>query len=164
MRYFTRQWYDRLQEHYFADAPMTEEEGDGPSTAYGAHLARIGPRLPPDLLFVATHLSLHDGLFKGVSRHPPARQMAIRLRCGDHPSGYFDLTLIYQGVALITEPGIGLDALVDNSAYEVLHDEVDIGEHGLYEHRLLLWPEGEVILRFSGFTYTRLAILDRYAP
>ncbi len=164
MRYFTRHWYNRIQAHFFADAPPTEEESDGPAVAYRAHLAEIGRHLPADLLFLATHLSLHDGLFKGVAQHPTARQLDIRLRCGDRPSGYFDLKLVYLGATLVTEPTIGLNGLVNNPAYEVLYDEVDIDDKGLWEHRLLLWPDGEVALRFSGSTYARIPVPDRHAP
>ena len=164
MRYFTRHWYNRVQAHFFADAPLPDEESEGPSTAYRAHLAELGQRLPADLLFLATHLSLHDGLFKEVAHHPAAGQLALRLRCGDDPSGYFDLTLVYRGATLVTEPEIELDGLVDNTAYEVLYDEIDIDDGGLYEHRMHLWPEGEVAVRFSGFTYARMPVPDRRAP
>jgi hypothetical protein len=61
MRYFTRQWYDRIQAHFFADAPLSQEESDEPSVAYRAHLARISRHLPPDLLSLAMQVSLHDG-------------------------------------------------------------------------------------------------------
>jgi hypothetical protein len=33
MRFFTRHWYDRIQAHFFADAPLTDAEADKPAIA-----------------------------------------------------------------------------------------------------------------------------------
>lgn len=164
MRYFTRHWYDRIQASFFSDVPFTEEESSAPFREYRAHLANIGHLLPSNLLFVAAHLSLHDGLFKGVAHHQAARQLDIRLRCGDLPSGYFDLELSYHEATILTEPTVGLNGLVNNAEYEILYDEVDVADGGVYEHRMLLWPDGEVALRFSSFMYEQIAVADRDAP
>jgi hypothetical protein len=72
--------------------------------------------------------------------------------------------LVYREATLLSEPSVGLHGLVNNSEYEILHDEVDSAGRGLYEHRMLLWPEGEVSLIFTDFTYERIAVLDRYVP
>jgi hypothetical protein len=103
-------------------------------------------------------------LFKAVTDHRPSRQRTLRLRCGDHPSGYFDLILTYLGATLLIEPAIGLPAPVNNRDYEILYDEVDIDSSGLYTHSLLLWPEGEIAIRFSGFTFVQTGVADRDAP
>ena len=36
---------------------------------------------------------------------------------------------------------------------EVLSEEVDVVDGSVFEHRLLLWPEGDLAIRFSEFSF-----------
>jgi hypothetical protein len=40
---------------------------------------------------------------------------------------------------------------------EILYDEVDRITDGVYEHRILLWPEDEIAVRFCDMDFQRVA-------
>ena len=154
MRYFTRAWCTGE----YADA-----EAMTVVAAYAHHLDGITPRLPPDLRALS-RVSLHDGRFRAVAFDPSARHLALLLRCGDHQRGYFDLSLIYDDVILLDEAPHGLAALVNDPQAEILYDEVNLLDQDRFEHRLLLWPAGEVTIQFAGLTLTRADVPSRHAP
>ncbi len=71
-----------------------------------------------------------------------------RLLIGDLQVGYEFVTVHYRRADLIASAA-GLEALrLTDSGVEVLYDEVDIGL-GRPIHRILLWPEGELWVRFD---------------
>ena len=46
----------------------------------------------------------------------------------------------------------GLESWLGDPRTELLHDVVDIIAHGRFEHRHLVWPDGEFAVRFSDIT------------
>lgn len=135
MRWFTTDWNE---------GDLTQEQVDQVRADYDAHttsLRRDDPSLA-DLL----DTDLHDGhvLEWGASDE----QVSIRMVIGDAQKGYRFATLAYHGASFVG----GLDEptrlKLDDDQTEILYDEVD-RDAGHFVHRMLLWPEGELVVRFT---------------
>ncbi|MGI8855113.1 MAG: hypothetical protein ACR2JW_05130 [Thermomicrobiales bacterium] len=143
----------------------------------------IVSELPPDLRILAT-TDLNDAICKRFARDVTTGLLEIMLRAGDSPNGYFDLNLRYEQATLLSRNN-GLAVLVSRSKEElvagvdlrvlgrierraimsgdtkqaqVLYHEVDIVEGGLFEHRMLLWPYGELLIRFTELSLKRVPV------
>jgi hypothetical protein len=145
MRYFTRAW---------CAGECPDEEAAAVVAAYEQHLDEISPHLTPEL-HALSRISLHDAHFKAVDFDQPMRQLRLVLRCGDRQVGYFDLSLRYDDVTIVDKTPKGIVALANDPRAEVLYDEVGLFGEAHFEHRLILWPDGEVALQFSALTLAR---------
>ena len=138
----------------------------------------IVAELPADLRTLAT-TDLNDAECKHFARHNATGLVEITLRAGDaSKDGYFDLYLRYEQATLLSRHN-GLAALVsrsreelvagvdlrilsrterraitlgDTTRAEVRYDEVDFVGDGLFEHRMLLWPYSDLLIRFTGLS------------
>jgi hypothetical protein len=89
LRFFTRAWLD-------GDIP--DAEADKVPAAYLAHLAALGPTVPDAARRLASEVSLHDGLLRGVEL--TNGRLELLFRAGDQQVGYFDAWLKYDGVGV----------------------------------------------------------------
>jgi len=158
MKYFTRTWWQRTYE-----GDCTDEEANKPFKDYSLHIKQIAPKLPSTLLAL-NEISLHDGLFKAVCLNSAAKSVSMTLRCGDLQVGYFDLYLNYENALVIDNTVAGLDSIMNNQKYEIIYDEVGILEENRFEHGVLIYPEGELIIQFSDFTFSRRDVANRDSP
>jgi hypothetical protein len=150
MRFFTREW---------ALGAVEEGEALNAVESYEAHLLRIAHALPEHLRELTERVSLHDGLVqKAVSRRDGVFDLLIR--AGDLQCGYFDAVLHYRDVSSVAgDPSPSV--LLAGGDFEILYDEIDLASNGEVEHRLLLSPDGELLVRFSGFDYAVVPAGDR---
>jgi hypothetical protein len=138
-------WFDRD----YVTGGLTDESWSARQTDYAAHIETIRPLLTDGAEHLVTSIQLHDGQVAEWTYQPDA-SFVVRLLVGDLQRGYEWLTLGYGDASLVstTESDLGRwwSAELPN---EIVEDEVDwIGDHR-YEHRMLLWPVGEVGVRFS---------------
>jgi hypothetical protein len=154
LRYFTRAW---------CRGECTDEEFDEAVAAYGRRLDEITIRLLPDLRALS-RISLNDAWFKSVIIDRTTHRLVLRLRCGDIQIGYFDLLLHYDEATIRDGTLHGVENLPNVSGTEVLYDEVDELGPGRFEHRMILWPQGELAIQFAAFTLARVAVPSRESP
>lgn len=152
MRFFTRAW---------VGGGLTEREVDEAIEAYESHLASLSPSLPPSILELARGINLHDGRIRRVSIDFEKCEVFLGLICGDRQQGYFKLDLLYSGVVFDRTDFVTLEALAIGSGSEIVRDEVDRAEGGGYIHRMIFWPEGEVVITFLDLAFSRTNLLDR---
>jgi hypothetical protein len=136
-------WFDRD----YVTGGLDDVEWERRRADYADHLNTIGSDLGDGADELIASVNLHDaqvqewacadGVFK------------LRVLAGDLQRGYEFVTLLYEDAELhgatagdlarwrVTEPGV-----------DFIEDEVDIRPDGRYEHRLLLWPEGEFAVTF----------------
>jgi hypothetical protein len=149
MKYLTRDWYDAGHD-------------DDVYFAYRRHLTAISERLETPVLALALS-DLHDALFKDVDHDPAARTLALRLRIGFKRIGYADLVLRYENVDL-TAIGGDPAALMADPETQVIYHEVDVRGDGRHEHRLLLWPRGELSIGFDDLRLFQKGVEHRAVP
>jgi hypothetical protein len=154
MRFFTRQWH--AGEH----ADWSDEEYREVGVAYRRYVSSVADQLPIEVLALA-RIDLHDGLIKTFSINEN-RQTLMRVRCGDSSTvGYYDVDLLYQD-AVVTERETGdVLAVVGDPETEVLYDEVNATGDSTFEHRLLLWPRGVLIIRFKNLELSQNPVANR---
>ena len=117
--------------------------------------------MPEALLTLARDISQHDALIRQVHAEPAAARLGLQLVCGDLQTGYFDLNLEYREVDWSNVDRAVLARRAEDEETEILYDELDRLPDGSYEHRILLWPEDEIRLRFRGLTFHRTERTDR---
>ena len=159
MKYFTSAW---------ARGELEDEAGTA-FADYKKHLASLLPKLPPDVLTLATNSNLHDGMLLQNVLDTEQATLLLTLRCGDLQVGYFDLELHYLHV--LSPPATeGLAKLVANPSRgdlhhsESLYDEVDI-EGDVFVHRILFYTRRtyhEVTVRFRQLRLLTTPREDRY--
>lgn len=146
-------WFD----HAFITGGLSDEEWQDRQDSYAAHLERIRPLLTNGADLLLDPMSLHDGQVAEWS-YEPGVVLRVRILVGDLQRGYEWLTLSYSDATLsgATEDDLGRWWPVDELATEIVEEELDIdGE--LYEHRMLLWPQGEVGVTFKSLSVERSA-------
>jgi hypothetical protein len=152
MKFFTRGYRD-----------WTDDEYGAVARAYHQYVNSIADRFPAEVMALY-RLDLHDGLFLTVAADERAQTVSMRLRCGNLQVGYFDVNVGYEGAAIVeTETGDVL-AVVHDPEAEILYDEVGIGETRAFEHRLLLWPRGELTICFDRLSVETTSVASREAP
>jgi len=144
-------WFDRD----FVSGVLSDDEWQQRQDNFGAHLARIRPRLVGGAELLES-VSLHDGQVAEWS-YEPGIALTLRVLVGDLQQGYEWLSLRYADASLngTTEADLNRWWPVDELATEIIEEEVDIVD-ALFEHRMLLWPEGEVGVRFRTLTVERV--------
>jgi hypothetical protein len=157
--------------------------------AYAKRREEIISALPSDLCTLI-NLDLNDAMCTRFERSIMTGFIEITLRAGDHTIGYFDLHMRYENASLVSRNN-GIDVLLcrskdeliacirsskvdplarrairmdDEMTAQVLYDEIDVCKDGRFEHRMLLWPYGELLIRFTDFSLTRMLVASRDAP
>lgn len=143
-------WFDRP----YATGELDEDEWAARPAQYAAHLDSISSQLDRGAE-VLVGLDLHDGqvaeweYVEGVT-------FIVRLLTGDLQVGYTWLTLGYQGASLIGVTTSELNRWLGADATEIIEHEVAVDGSGSFEHRMLLWPEGEFGVRFDTLETSRV--------
>jgi hypothetical protein len=150
VRFFTRAWHG---------GEMPDAEAEQVASAYEAHLAALGPRLPNDARRLWTEVSLHDALLRTVQR--AANGFEMLFRAGDNSTGYFDARLSYDDVKLSASDEQFLRNAVGRRDVELLYDEFDAAD-AHWVHRFLFWPYREVSIDFGVFTLAVTPAVGRF--
>ena len=146
MKWLTREWHG---------GGLSDAEYEARLEHCRDHHERLRPRLPAGLRLLAGepddlgYVSLHDAVVDWWVLDG-SRSLAMEVFCGDEEIGYRRLVVQYRGrVELVGACEGDLRRWLDDSRTEFLYDEVDVLDDGRFEHRHLLWPEGEFGVRFE---------------
>jgi hypothetical protein len=149
MRFFTPEWFS---------GDMTDAEYERIIQKYAEHFACVRNDLPSRLIEFVDNVSLHDALVRRATLRDEAFQ--LELRAGDLQKGYSDLTLLYGDVvAVLGHPSV--KDIINNELPEIVEDEIDVGDLGVFEHRLLFASDGELVIQFRSFAFSSLPTADR---
>lgn len=151
MRWLTREWWS---------GDVVGPEYEAATLHYALNLERISPSLPLPLRVLAD-LDLHDALIDDVILDEDAQLVTMRLVAGDLARGYVFLTLTYHGGSFIGPDLQQVERLVNDPETEILLQEVDMLFPGRFEHRLLLWPEGELTVQYSALSLAMTPARER---
>jgi len=152
MRWLTREWTGG------GDDALDGAQAAEVTAAYKEHHAQVLPLLPPPfgMLLGEPDASgcwhtLHDARVESWVADLP-RRLELRLICwgpgaDDKPEA---LEIIYsEGVELIGPDEQELAVWLGNPETQFLYDEAEVLPAGCFEHRHLLWPDGEFGVRFG---------------
>ena len=133
MRWFTSEW---------ASGELTDEEWEGRRQAYATHLSAIEHELRNGAEELIASVYLHDAQILNATTD--GATFKLRVLAGDLQRGYERLSLVYEDA--VTDGDVG--SISDADVSEIIYDEVDLSPDSRFEHRLLLYPEGELCVRF----------------
>ncbi len=142
MRFFTMAWWM---------GDMGDDDADHVLPSYQAHYERIRDRLPGALRDMEGVAALHDSrlLRLAVDIEAATAKLTIVTYDGDHR-----WTLTYIGLVGMQSTADPEKRLGGPGGYGDLgYDEVDVGEDGLFEHRLLFSTGIELGFRFRDFAF-----------
>lgn len=140
---------------------------------YDAHVRRIAPSLPPDLVRLALEpeLNLHDARFERVEIDLDNSIASIVVNAGDLQVGYRRITMTFTGATVVPDlQRLGYAVLAEFrpshwSRYrfvtEIRAQEVDMLADGRYTLRLRLSPFHEFGVEFDGFSLTDEVLAKR---
>lgn len=135
MRYFTRGW---------ANGELGEAEVQEKVRAYQQHLRAIDGRLSKSARLLAHEVHLHDAVIERTRWNPSDARLTLSLVTkGSEPCS---VELTYLGALLGVRPLEALAAASRDREAELLYDEVDLDDDGLFLHRLLFWPREELTI------------------
>jgi hypothetical protein len=147
MKYFTPELYLRFNSRDRTVAAKANEDWETAVEEYHKRLAKLGPRLVPNVRKLANSLCLHDAGYLGL-RHPKIRQLdhSIAVLASQKEATVF--LLVYT---LAEEPQVHEAKphwRFSKKQVHWLYDEFDIDSHGNQQHEILL-SNGKIIkLRF----------------
>ena len=144
MKFFTRAW---------CTGEMSDEEHEQVVQNYWSYFDSISKNFPYNILNFAKKISVHDGLIRKIVIDRGLASVHLFLRCGDNQTGYFDLDIIYSGVRFPLSNIDAFESLSKNRHTNILYDEIDIEPSQLYVHRIIFYPEHEILLVFSNLSY-----------
>jgi hypothetical protein len=149
MRWLTREW---------AGGGLDDAQYAQAIAGYWEHRSQVLPRLPAAFGLVLGERdvsghrhTLHDARVVSWVADLP-RRLELRLICWgpaaeDEPEA---LEIVYsEGVELVGPDERTLAAWLGNPETEFVYEEADALADGRFEHRHLLWPEGEFGVRFG---------------
>jgi hypothetical protein len=141
---------------------------------YRAHLDSIAPRLPPDLLALATEprLNLHDARFREVRVDRDAAEVDLTIECGDLQVGYRRINLQFGSASIVPDnlyllaQAIGAEFRSNHwhrqrTVTEILAHEVDVRRGGRFVLALRLTPFHEFAIEFATLSLTEVPIAER---
>jgi hypothetical protein len=152
MRFLTRAWHS---------GTMSDAEAEAVADAYRRHLASIKAVLPAAVRALADNLNLHDARIRRVALDADAREVRLDLRCGDRARGYEDVALTYIDAELEPAAVAALRAATEDTATELLYDEVDLAGGRRFSHRFLFWPYREVEITYADVIAERAPVASR---
>jgi hypothetical protein len=138
MRWFTRELYQGGDADNAWSAALAQ---------YEAHLIDLLPRLPQSLRDLAM-LSLHDGRFTECTLAAHVALVTLRLVGGDDRQSYVEVAIRYDQASIVGASPTDVAGWMEDRLTEVLYDELDLDD-GTYQHRYLLWPQGEFAVHFA---------------
>ncbi|MDQ1547146.1 MAG: hypothetical protein QOH69_2050 [Actinomycetota bacterium] len=141
MKWFTREW---------ATGQLSEDESRAVRAEYTDHVNSILRYLiDDDADDLILNVNIHDGHVKRWSQTDGS--IKLEMVTGDLQSGYQRVLLVFHDANLI---GSGsLDEFdFGHARTELLYDEFDVASENAFEYRVLVWPEGELIVRFRSVT------------
>lgn len=136
MKWLTREWHDRG----FSDPESLEVWN-----RYGKYLSGILPQLNDGVDRLVSDVHIQGAVVDKYEYNNGV--LLLVMMAGTELQGYTWVTLNYHGVTQLEPEARGFDFLIQKPT-ELLHDEIEIID-GMYEHRILAWPEGEVRVRFA---------------
>jgi hypothetical protein len=134
VKWFTREW---------ASGQLSDEEWERRRQEYSDHLNAIGHQLANGAEELIASLNLHDAQI--LSDSAAGTSFYLRVVAGDLQRGYERISLLYEN-ALVNRR---ISTSSGDTASEIVEDEVDLGPGDLFEHRLLLAPDGELAIQFQ---------------
>ncbi|RYG39319.1 hypothetical protein EON81_01435 [bacterium] len=137
--------------------------------AYIKHLKTLEGVLPDHVLELAKPSGVENGLLVRVRHHRARRVLKLVLRCGDIPTGYYDLLLTYRGAAISPEHDRVLAAVAAGTSsvrheFDLDSHELDVTEDGEIEHRLLFHPGVWLAIRCRSLEWARGPRPNRRLP
>jgi hypothetical protein len=142
MRWFTRE---------YVNGELDDTDQERRQRDYRRHLDALEPQLT-DGAELLVRISLHDAQLLDLATDARAGGLTLGLLCGDRQRGYERITLRYQHAELI---GADAEAVREwLSTGEIVEDEIDRHSSG-FEHRMLVWPDGEFAVRFAAVLVER---------
>ncbi len=169
-------WYERPTRYmrYFT-TPESELLSGEKWRRYREHLDQIAEFLPTELLTFSREASLHDGVFRRFDVDEASTTIDIQVEV-PQPVPPEDLdwentsvvtedkmirvALHYEGASVVGGITDELIRIVNAPDVQVLADEIDVAGGPMFEHRLLLHPEGDFAIRFSTFSFTQEEIAE----
>jgi hypothetical protein len=149
MRFFTPEWFS---------GDMTDAEYERTIQKYADHIAVVRNDLPSRLIQLLDNVSLHDALARRAILRDET--FHLELRAGNLQKGYSDVTLLYGDVvAVFGRPSV--NDIINDEFPEIVEDEIDIVDLGLFEHRLLFASDGELVVQFRSFDFSSFPVEDR---
>jgi len=135
--------------------------------------------LPVAVQDLAFNIYLHDALVEEWDVSEESVRAVFRwcelqsTSGGYETSGAFrSSALLYEGASVL-EPLHDVERWMRDEETEVLDDEIDLTDSDDFEHRILLYPDGEVTIRFRSLTikteqaagrYEGLRVIERKGP
>ncbi len=145
MKWFTREW---------TRGQLSDAEDDAVPALYAEHLDQIEDQLSAGARDLARNLNVHDGRVKGWRQANKTIELDVVV--GDLQAGYQRVLLTFEGSKLVRPTSLD-DLGFGNLRTEILYDEVDVTDSGAFEYRLLVWPDGEIAIRFDSVVVTKSA-------
>lgn len=130
MRYFTRGWLN---------GEYSDDDHEAAVVQYDERLEAIRPALPPEVASL-TQRDLHDGVIEFIEWDARTSELTLALVIGDLQRGYSQLRIDYKGAMLGENRIETLRQLARDRRAELLYDEVDLDESGVFQHRMIFWP------------------------
>jgi hypothetical protein len=145
------------------DPDLVDDDWDERLADYDAYLAKIGHRLTPEVLAIASdpRFALHDSTFAEVIVDFRDDSITMLIDAGDLQVGYRRLNLRFEGAevvggnvqafgyAVIAEFPNGTQRKSTLSVTVIRYVEVDLLDEGRFVLRLRLWPFHEVAIAFN---------------
>lgn len=150
MKFFTPLW---------RDGELSDEDYDGACRGYDNRLTEIRRSLSDDLVRFLDAISLHDAKIRSASLDLD-RTFRLAVRAGDLQSGYVDVDLEYGDIQIL-EGNPSAAVVLNSDDGEIIQDEIDLINEGVYEHRLLFAPDGELLIRFRRFKFGVTSVRSR---
>lgn len=140
----------------FISGGLSDDEWTARQIEYAAHLDSIRSRLADGTEQLLSAVYLHDGQVANWA-YEPGVVFVMRVLTGDLQRGYEWLTLTYGDASLCDASEADLRRWwpAGDLPNEIVDEEVDLLADHSYEHRMLLWPEGVVSVRFRSLTVAR---------
>ena len=145
MKWFTREW---------TRGQLSDAEADAVPALYAEHLDHIEAQLSVGALDLARNLNVHDGRVKGWRQ--ANKTIELDVVAGELQAGYQRILLTFEGSKLVHPTSLD-DLDFANPRTEILYDEVDVTDSGAFEYRMLVWPDGEVAIRFDSVVVKKTA-------
>jgi hypothetical protein len=146
-------WFDR---DGFCGS-FDDEQVEAAKAAYWQHIEQLRPQLSEPVERLALDVNLHDARI--TEWETDEGELRAGFGWGDLQVGYWLSTLTYRDAEVRVDPPESLRG----PETEVLYDEVDTAEEG-FEHRLLLWPQGEISIRFHSLSIETKPLKQRAEP
>ncbi len=173
MKFFTIEdrWFDSGEEYMAWETAHDDEKSAKIAyEQYQQHLANLHGILPDHVLALDRLQGIEDGLLVAVKHDRDQKKIALILRCGDLPMGYYDLILRYEGADISPEHERALARIARTTINAGYHEsdlastEIDKTEDGRIAHRFAFHPGCWFEIRCSELTWRTVPQPNRNLP